>query len=134
MQDVMMKNQLDDWIKIHKNPDDCEDLLKKVLSEYTAVTDNPGDTPGAWVKSANESILRIIYESFFSNTIMNMLVSWMPFVGRPAKLKMLGKLSMDRCSVQGFHPDVPENREQFYEDWNEWVISKVPKEQLLVFN
>ena len=122
MQDVMMKNQLDDWIKIHKNPDDCEALLKKVLSEYTAVTDNPGcgfflellklnpkakviltvrDTPEAWVKSANESILRIIYESFFSNTIMNMLVSWMPFVGRPAKLKILGKLSMDRCSVQG---------------------------------
>ena len=29
---------------------------------------------------------------------------------------------------------MPENREQFYEDWNEWVISKVPKEQLLVFN
>ena len=35
---------------------------------------------------------------------------------------------------KGFHPDIKENRVQFYEDWNEFVQHKIPKERLLVFN
>ena len=34
----------------------------------------------------------------------------------------------------GFHPDIKENRFQFYEDWNEFVQHKIPKDRLLVFN
>ena len=41
---------------------------------------------------------------------------------------------MANFHFQGFHPDIKENRVQFYEDWNEFVQHKIPKERLLVFN
>ena len=41
---------------------------------------------------------------------------------------------MGKFYFQGFHPDIKENRVQFYEDWNEFVQHKIPKERLLVFN
>ena len=34
----------------------------------------------------------------------------------------------------GFHPDIPENREQFYDDWNNFIRAKIPKEKLFIFN
>ena len=36
--------------------------------------------------------------------------------------------------IIGFHPDIKENRFQFYDDWNEFVQHKIPKDRLLVFN
>ena len=41
---------------------------------------------------------------------------------------------MVKFYFQGFHPDIKENRVQFYEDWNEFVQHKIPKERLLIFN
>ena len=40
----------------------------------------------------------------------------------------------NHLSLSGFHPDIPENREQFYDDWNNFVQAKIPKDKLLIFN
>ena len=34
----------------------------------------------------------------------------------------------------GFHTDIPENRVQHYEDWEEYVRASVPADKLFVFN
>ena len=119
------------------------------------------DSAEAWEKSATDTIFRIIYDSRFTPGLLNSMMNWVPILGRLTSLKRLGVATMDKCSVQGeifkkciffylllaqilktlvkfyfkgFHPDIKENRVQFYEDWNEFVQHKIPKERLLVFN
>ena len=107
------------------------------------------DSAEAWEKSASETIFRIIYDSRFAPGLLNSMMNWVPILGRLTSLKRLGVATMDKCSVQGklclndrhflflllgFHPDIKENRFQFYEDWNEFVQHKIPKDRLLVFN
>ena len=117
--------------------------LKIVLTIFTLI--NPEKE--AWAKSASDTIMRIIFESWFSKSLMAKSLTWFPLLGRFIKLKTLGKLTFERTAVGGifyqsfrlklrigFHVDIPENRVQHYEDWEEYVKANVPADRLLVFN
>jgi len=160
METVMLYNQFDDWIKAHELDDETdvaeiEKILAKVLKNFTASCDNPScgffielmkmnpnakvvltvrDTPEAWAKSASDTIMRIIFESWFSKSLMAKSLSWFPLLSRFIKLKTLGRLTFERTAVGGFHVDIPENRVQHYEDWEEYVKAHVPADRLLIFN
>lgn len=158
MSECMRKGDFEQWIKIHKlgmADAEVKEGLKGLLDEYSACCDNPScgfvfelaemnpnakviltvrDSAEAWEKSASDTIFRIIYESRFSPGLLNSMLHWFPILNRMTGLKRLGVASMDKCSVQGFHPDIKENRIQFYEDWNEFVKHKIPEDRLLVFN
>jgi len=160
METVMLYNQFDDWIKAHSLDEETdlaeiERILAKVLKGFSASCDNPScgfvvelmkmnpnakviltvrDTPEAWAKSASDTILRIIYESWFANATMAKSLIWFPILSRFIKLKILGRVSFERTAVGGFHTDIPENRVQHYEDWEEYVKANVPADKLLVFN
>jgi len=158
MSEVMRKGDFDQWNKIHKlgmADSEVKAGLENLLGEYSACCDNPAcgfvfelaemnpnakiiltvrDSAEAWEKSATDTIFRIIYDSRFTPGLLNSMMNWVPIIGRLTSLKRLGVATMDKCSVQGFHPDIKENRVQFYEDWNEFVQHKIPKDRLLVFN
>lgn len=158
MSECMRKGDMNEWTEIHRlgaETDFIKAGLGKLLDGYSACCDNPAcgfvfelaemnpnakviltvrDSPEAWAKSATDTIFRIIYDSRFTPGILNSMLHWVPIINRLTGLKRLGVATMDKCSVQGFHPDIPENRVQFYEDWNEFVKHKIPEDRLLVFN
>jgi len=160
MQSVMQYNQFDDWIRVNQLDEstdlaEIEQILARVLNGFTASCDNPScaffielmkmnpnakviltlrDTPEAWAKSATDTILRSVYGSWFSNATLAKSLSWFPILGRLIKLKTLGRVSFERTAVGGFHTDIPENRVQHYEDWEEYVKASVPADKLFVFN
>lgn len=142
------------WQKIHAGTD-VEKNLIDMLSGFTACVDYPTcgyfeefmaispnakvllsvrDSPEAWVKSANQTIMSCAYENYFANGILYHGLKFLPFLGNIVRLWNMLEDNFNKCAVGNFVPKYPENRVQYYEDWVAHVKRTVPADRLLTFN
>ena len=86
------------------------------------------DSPEAWVKSANDTVMKVAYENTFGTGILYHSLKWVPF-GTGNSVRQLNMLEaiFNKCAVGNFVPKYPENREQYYEDWVAHVKRTVPR-------
>ena len=92
------------------------------------------DSPEAWVKSANATIMTVAYENSFGHGILYHGLKWVPHFGNIVRLMNMLEANFNKCAVGNFVPKYPENRVQYYEDWVAHVKRTVPAEKLLEFN
>jgi len=154
MAEVFKLRQAKTWQQIHAGKD-IDTNLKDVLSGFTACLDYPTcgyfeelmalnpnakvllsirDTPEAWVKSANATVMACAYENPFRSGVLYHGLKWVPFFGNVVRLFNMLEDNFNKCAVGHFVPKYPENRVQYYEDWVAHVKRRVPSDRLLVFN
>ena len=92
------------------------------------------DSPEAWVKSADATIMVEAYDNPFRKGILYLGLKWLPLFGNMVRLFNMLEDNFNKCAVGHFVPKYPENRVQYYEDWVAHVKRTVPAENLLVFN
>jgi len=151
---VMAHGQGKIWQDISAGKD-VEENLEKALKGFTACVDYPTcgffkelmqlspkgkvllsvrDSPEAWVKSANGTIMQEAYDHPWRQGILYHSMKWFPFIGNFLRAVNMLEINFNKCAVTNFVPKYPENRVQYYEDWIAHVKKTVPADNLLVFN
>ena len=109
-----------------------EELM--ALSPNAKVFLSVRDTPEAWQKSADPTILDVAYENAFSGGILYHGLKWLPKFGNVVRLYNMLEANYNKCAVGNILPKDPANRVQYYEEWVEHVKRTLPADRLLIFN
>lgn len=154
MEAVFTHGQAKQWQAISRGIDVEKNLLD-VTDGFTACLDFPTcgyfedymrlypdakilltcrDSPEAWVKSANQTIMKVAFDNKFSSGLFYHSLKWVPIFGQFIRIGNFIETNFNKCAVGNFVPKYPENRVQYYEDWYAHVRRTVPKEKLLEFN